>query len=131
MAYTDDLPLIAHNGASYDGPLLAATFVRLRQGSYRLYTLGLVNQLVKDEVRGGAGIIYVATRRSATQLARLLRDRNIAAQAYHGGLPTPERHQIQERFMQGELDVVVATNAFGMGVDKAEIRFVLHYDPPL
>jgi ATP-dependent DNA helicase RecQ len=92
--------------------------------------LGIVQQLVRDEVRGGAGIIYVATRKTATQLARLLRDRNIAAQAYHGGLPTPERHQIQEQFMQGELDVVVATNAFGMGVDKAEIRYVLHYDHP-
>jgi ATP-dependent DNA helicase RecQ len=92
--------------------------------------LGIVQQLVRDQVRGGAGIVYVATRKTATQLARLLRDRNIAAQAYHGGLPTPERHQIQERFMQGELDVVVATNAFGMGVDKAETRFVLHYDHP-
>src|SRR3712207_1536120 len=60
----------------------------------------------------------------------LFRSRNIAAQAYHGGLSTPERHGIQERFMQGELDVVVATSAFGMGVDKAEIRFVLHYDHP-
>jgi RecQ family ATP-dependent DNA helicase len=93
-------------------------------------TLGIVQQLVRDQVRGGTGIVYVATRKAATQLARLLRDRNITAQAYHGGLPTPERHQIQERFMQGELDVVVATNAFGMGVDKAEIRFVLHYDHP-
>lgn len=92
--------------------------------------LGIVHQLVRDEVRGGSGIVYVATRKAAMQFARLLRNRNIAAQAYHGGLPTPERHQIQERFMQGELDVVVATNAFGMGVDKAEIRFVLHYDHP-
>jgi ATP-dependent DNA helicase RecQ len=92
--------------------------------------VGIVQQLVRDQVRGGSGIVYVATRKTATQLARLLRDRNITAQAYHGGLPTPERHQIQERFMQGELDVVVATNAFGMGVDKAEIRFVLHYDHP-
>ena len=92
--------------------------------------LGIVQQLVRDKERGGSGIVYVATRKTASQLARLLRDRNIAAQAYHGGLPTPERHQIQEQFMQGELDVVVATNAFGMGVDKAEIRFVLHYDHP-
>lgn len=92
--------------------------------------LGIIHQLVHDEVRGGAGIVYVATRKAATQFARLLRHRNIAAQAYHGGLPTPERHQIQEQFMQGELDVVVATNAFGMGVDKAAIRFVLHYDHP-
>jgi len=93
-------------------------------------TLGIVHQLVHDEERGGSGIVYVATRKAATQLARLLRNRNITAQAYHGGLPTPERHQIQERFMQGELNVVVATTAFGMGVDKAEIRFVLHYDHP-
>jgi len=92
--------------------------------------LGIVQQLVRNQERGGSGIVYVATRKASTQLARLLRDRNIAAQAYHGGLPTPERHQIQEQFMQGELDVVVATNAFGMGVDKAEIRFVLHYDHP-
>src|SRR5947209_14070028 len=92
--------------------------------------LGIVQQLVRDQVRGGTGIVYVATRKDAVQLARLLRDRNIAAQAYHGGMQTPERHQVQERFMQGELDVVVATTAFGMGVDKAEIRFVLHYDHP-
>jgi ATP-dependent DNA helicase RecQ len=45
-------------------------------------------------------------------------------------MQTAERHQIQERFMQGELDVVVATAAFGMGVDKSSIRFVLHYDHP-
>jgi ATP-dependent DNA helicase RecQ len=92
--------------------------------------IGIVHQLVRDTVRGGAGVVYVATRREAVQFARLLRDRNIAAQAYHGGMATPERHQVQERFMQGELDVVVATTAFGMGVDKAEIRFVLHYDHP-
>jgi Lhr-like helicase len=64
--------------------------------------LGIVHQLVHDEVHGGAGIVYVATRKAATQFARLLRNRNIAAQAYHGGMPTPERHQIQEQFMQGE-----------------------------
>ena len=95
-----------------------------------MLTLGIVHQLVHNEERGGSGIVYVATRKAATQLARLLRNRNITAQAYHGGMPTPERHAIQERFMQGELNVVVATTAFGMGVDKAEIRFVLHYDHP-
>ena len=92
--------------------------------------IGIVRDLVRNQVRGGAGIVYVATRRQAVQLARLLRDRNIAAQAYHAGMETPLRHQIQERFMQGELEVVVATSAFGMGVDKSEIRFVLHYDHP-
>lgn len=92
--------------------------------------VGIVYQLVSDQERGGAGVVYVATRRQAEQFATLLRHRNIAAQPYHGGLDTPVRHQIQERFMQGDLDVVVATNAFGMGVDKSDIRFVLHYDHP-
>jgi len=95
-----------------------------------ILALGIVHQLVNNKERGGAGIVYTATRKSAAQFARLLRDHNIAAQAYHGGLETAERHQIQELFMQGEIRVVVATSAFGMGVDKAEIRFVLHYDHP-
>ena len=86
--------------------------------------------LVAHWERGGAGIVYVATRKDAVQLTALLRDRNIAAQAYHGGMPTPERHQVQEQFMQDGLNVVVATSAFGMGVDKHNIRFVLHYDHP-
>jgi RecQ family ATP-dependent DNA helicase len=110
--------------------LVFRVYTVARREERDLLALGIVHQLVHDEVRGGAGIVYVATRKAATQLASLLRNRNIAAQAYHGGMPTPERHQIQEQFMQGELDVVVATTAFGMGVDKAEIRFVLHYDHP-
>ncbi|HZH32559.1 MAG TPA: RecQ family ATP-dependent DNA helicase [Pyrinomonadaceae bacterium] len=92
--------------------------------------VSLAAQIVGDAERGGAGIIYVATRREAERIAGLLRARNIAAQPYHAGLPTPTRHHIQELFMQGEIQVVVATNAFGMGVDKQEIRFVLHYDHP-
>jgi len=93
-------------------------------------TVGLVQQLVRNTERGGAGIVYVATRKASVQVTRMLRDRNIAAQAYHGAMPTAERHQVQEQFMQGDVEVVVATTAFGMGVDKAEIRFVLHYDHP-
>lgn len=101
-----------------------------RQDERDQLAISLAHQIVRNEERGGAGIIYVATVKAAEQLARLLRNRNIAAQAYHGKLPHAERNQIQEQFMQGELEVVVATNAFGMGVDKAEIRFVLHYDHP-
>ncbi len=120
--------LVTHTGDFLRDNLVFRVYSVAKREERDMLALGIVHQLVKNEERGGAGIVYVATRRTATQLARLLRDRNIAAQAYHGGLPTPERHQIQERFMQGELDVVVATTAFGMGVDKAEIRFVLHYD---
>jgi ATP-dependent DNA helicase RecQ len=92
--------------------------------------ISLAAQIVGNPSNGGSGIIYVATRREAERLASLLRARNIAAQPYHAGLATTVRHHIQELFMQGELQVVVATNAFGMGVDKQEIRFVLHYDHP-
>jgi ATP-dependent DNA helicase RecQ len=92
--------------------------------------ISLAAQVVGEPTNGGSGIIYVATRREAERLAGLLRGRNIAAQPYHAGLATATRHHIQELFMQGELQVVVATNAFGMGVDKQEIRFVLHYDHP-
>jgi ATP-dependent DNA helicase RecQ len=92
--------------------------------------VSLAEQIVGHPHKGGAGIVYVATRREAERLARLLRGRNIAAQPYHAGLATATRHHIQELFMQGEIQVVVATNAFGMGVDKQEIRFVLHYDHP-
>jgi ATP-dependent DNA helicase RecQ len=92
--------------------------------------ISLAVQIVGNPSNGGSGIIYVATRREAERIASLLRGRNIAAQPYHAGLPTATRHHIQELFMQGELQVVVATNAFGMGVDKQEIRFVLHYDHP-
>src|SRR5260221_10958977 len=130
MGQTAGRELVTRTGNFVRDNLVFRVYHVARREERDVLALGIAQQLVHDKVRGGAGIIYVATRKTATQLARLLRDRNIAAQAYHGGLPTPERHQIQERFMQGELDVVVATNAFGMGVDKAEIRFVLHYDHP-
>jgi len=130
MGTTTGRELVIRTGDFVRDNLVFRVYRVSRREERDAMALGIVQQLVRDEVRGGAGIVYVATRKTATQLARLLRDRNIAAQAYHGGLPTPERHQIQEQFMQGELDVVVATNAFGMGVDKAEIRFVLHYDHP-
>lgn len=93
-------------------------------------TISLAQQIVSNSEKGGAGVIYVATRRESERLATFLRSRNIAAQAYHAGLPTSTRHHVQELFMQGEIQVVVATNAFGMGVDKQEIRFVIHYDHP-
>ncbi len=122
--------LATHSGDFVRDNLVFRVYPVGRREERAALAVGIVQQLVRDSERGGAGIVYVATRRTATTLARLLRDRNIAAQAYHGGLSPPERHGIQERFMQGELDVVVATSAFGMGVDKAEIRFVLHYDHP-
>ena len=77
----------------------------------------------------GAGIVYVATRRLADELADELSGRGAAAASYHAGLTRKHRDQVQERFMDDEIRVVVATTAFGMGVDKPNIRFVLHHDP--
>jgi ATP-dependent DNA helicase RecQ len=74
------------------------------------------------------GIIYVATHKHAESLATDLKQAGIDAVFYHGGLKAKDRDEIQNRFMKGEAPVIVATNAFGMGVDKPDIRFVYHAD---
>ncbi len=74
------------------------------------------------------GIVYVATRKNAEAIMHALEEEGCKALFYHGGLNASERTEIQERFMSGNADVMVATNAFGMGIDKADIRFVYHYD---
>jgi ATP-dependent DNA helicase RecQ len=74
------------------------------------------------------GIVYVATRKNAEAIVAGVREDNMEAMFYHAGLKAAERHEIQDRFMSGKADVIVATNAFGMGVDKADVRFVYHYD---
>ncbi len=74
------------------------------------------------------GIVYAARRRDTEEIAEALRDRGIPARAYHAGLKASERDAIQDAFMTDELEVIVATIAFGMGIDKANVRFVWHYD---
>jgi len=83
-----------------------------------------------DAVEASArpGIVYVATRARAEELADALIQRDIRAAPYHAGLPARQRQDTQDAFMSGEVDVIVATTAFGMGVDKPDIRFVFHYD---
>jgi len=72
------------------------------------------------------GIVYVATRRQADDVAEALSDRAVRAAAYHAGMKSAERDDVQHRFMSGDLEAVVATTAFGMGVDKADVRWVFH-----
>jgi ATP-dependent DNA helicase RecQ len=74
------------------------------------------------------GIIYVATRKNAESIVAALKETNVDALCYHAGLKGADRQVIQERFMSGNAEVIVATNAFGMGLDKADIRFVYHFD---
>ncbi len=87
----------------------------------------LLNVLQQQQ---GAGIVYVTLQQTAEQVARFLQQSGCIAQAYHAGLDTDVRQNIQNDFMQQKLQIVVATIAFGMGIDKSDIRFVVHYDLP-
>lgn len=77
-----------------------------------------------------AGIIYCGTRNGVDKLVIKLQEKGIQARAYHAGLPHKERREVQSLFRYDRIDVVVATLAFGMGIDKPNVRFVVHYDLP-
>ncbi|MGH2551266.1 MAG: helicase-related protein, partial [Thermomicrobiales bacterium] len=78
----------------------------------------------------GNGIVYVSSRDDAESFAQTLRMRGVQAQAYHAGMERGIRASAHERFMAGDVRVMVATVAFGMGVDKADVRFIIHMMPP-
>lgn len=76
------------------------------------------------------GIVYCSTRKRVEAVAETLQLANISSILYHGGMNDDEREKAQNEFMQGRRDIVVATNAFGMGIDRPDIRFVVHFDVP-
>ncbi len=78
----------------------------------------------------GTGVIYVRTRKKTKEISEFLKRNKIDAGFYHGGLNSLERSKVQDLWMSGEMRVVVATNAFGMGIDKGNVRFVIHLDLP-
>ncbi|HYP28792.1 MAG TPA: ATP-dependent DNA helicase RecQ [Blastocatellia bacterium] len=78
----------------------------------------------------GSGIIYAATRKSVEQISAKLKLAGLSVDAYHGGMDEGERTRAQEAFMHGDSQAIVATNAFGMGIDKPDIRFVAHFHLP-
>ncbi|PLR86107.1 ATP-dependent DNA helicase [Bacillus canaveralius] len=80
----------------------------------------------------GPGIIYFSSKRLAEQMAQLLRDKGIAkVMPYHGGMEQEDRILVQQQFLLGQLDIICATSAFGMGINKDNIRFVIHYHMPI
>ena len=90
--------------------------------------LGLLTSRLQE--RPGAAIVYVTLQKTAEEVANHLQKRGLKALAYHAGLPDEQRHAAQDAFMSGRADTIVATIAFGMGIDKADIRGVYHYNLP-
>ena len=108
----------------FDRPNIALAVERFRDDRDKRRAL-----LDHVERARGPGIVYAATRRAAEEIAGELEARGLKARAYHAGLGRRPRDDVQRAFMEDEIDVVVATTAFGMGVDKPNVRFVLHHDP--
>ncbi len=79
---------------------------------------------------GKSGIIYCLSRKTVEELAEILRMNGIKAEAYHAGMDAASRSATQDHFLMEEIDVIVATIAFGMGIDKPDVRFVIHYEIP-
>lgn len=99
-------------------------FIRPKQEAYSQ----ILNYI--EDHPGQSGIIYCHSRASAERLAEQLLSDGVEASAYHAGLPVKDRAGRQERFMNGTTQVITATIAFGMGIDKSDVRFVIHYDLP-
>ncbi|MBE0572010.1 MAG: RecQ family ATP-dependent DNA helicase [Ignavibacteriaceae bacterium] len=85
-------------------------------------------ELFKDI--NGPAIIYSTSRKKTEEVAEFLNIKGIHCNYYHAGLTAPERRRVQEEFIQGRTEIIAATNAFGMGIDKADIRLIIHYNTP-
>ena len=111
--------------------LIRASFVRpnleylFRQVENKLGMLLKISAKVE-----GSGIVYVGRRKTAEEIAAFLRSQQVSAESYHAGLEREHRGAIQDRWKRGETRIIVSTNAFGMGIDKPDVRFVCHYDVP-
>ncbi|MET1033783.1 MAG: ATP-dependent DNA helicase RecQ [Arthrobacter sp.] len=116
-------PLVIAGG--FDRPNLHLSVVRHHEEPAK-------EQAVVERIRGLAapGLLYVGTRRAAEEFAERLAGRGLRAAAYHAGRRAAERERVHRDFLEDRLDVVVATTAFGMGIDKPNVRFVLHADIP-
>ena len=119
---------IMHHLKFTDEHVLRSSFLRPNL-SYSVRHTDDKNEQMLRMIRNvpGTGIVYMRTREGTEQIAEFLRNEGITAAAYHGGLGYAERNIRQEEWLSGKVRVMVATNAFGMGIDKPDVRFVLHY----
>lgn len=107
------------------------SFVRNNLTYYVIYDedkIGRLERIIRKV--GGSGIVYVRNRRKTMDIAAMLRQRGITADFYHGGMDNARRSQCQQDWIENKTRVIVATNAFGMGIDKPDVRFVVHLDLP-
>jgi len=118
-----DLQHAQHHVTGFDRPNIRYTVLEKHQPFEQLLRF-------LEPRRGQAGIVYALSRKRVEEVARKLQEQGRGAAPYHAGLPAATRHAVQEAFLRDELDMVVATVAFGMGIDKPNIRFVVHYDLP-
>ena len=93
------------------------------------YTFKQIIRVIK-EIDGQSGIVYVQSRKAAEEIAQVLKVNGLRAAPYHAGLDPKTRSRTQDDFLMERTDVIVATIAFGMGIDKPDVRFVIHYDIP-
>jgi ATP-dependent DNA helicase RecQ len=111
--------------AGFDRPNLALRVLHVATEKEKIATLKNLSA-----ASTGSGIIYTATRKSVEQVTAKLKLAGLSVEAYHGGMDEGERTRAQESFMRGDTRAIVATNAFGMGIDKSDIRFVAHFHLP-
>jgi len=115
--------------SGFDRPNLSFDTVALEGTGSKARKQALLEHCLNDSENRPA-IVYAGTRKDTEQLGDDLRALGLAAVSYHAGMPPDERASAQHRFMDGDADVVVATNAFGMGIDKANVRSVWHWAIP-
>jgi len=106
-------------------PNLQFGVIHANEGKKPQFVLDAISSVPDDH-----GIIYVGTRARADNLLQALLENDIEAVSYHAGIEAEERKWIQDNFINGKVKVIVATNAFGLGIDKANVRYVIHYDMP-
>ncbi|GAA2038178.1 RecQ family ATP-dependent DNA helicase [Terrabacter terrae] len=116
---------------SFDRPNLRLAVVRCTDADERREAVvSRATELVTAPGFEGGGLVYTASRAESERLATELGERGVSAMAYHAGLRADRREEVHRAFRDGDVDVVVATSAFGMGIDKPDIRFVLHAAVP-
>ncbi|ORY11984.1 hypothetical protein BCR34DRAFT_564343 [Clohesyomyces aquaticus] len=110
---------------SFNRPNLSYEVIEKRQG-----VINSISDLIKDKHKGQCGIVYCLARKTCEGVAEKLRSFGIKAHHYHAGMEPLHRSKIQKQWQEGRYDVIVATIAFGMGIDKADVRFVIHQSIP-